>query len=79
MANNDYKFVNRTVIDETTYVSTVRLWFGNFVWNKPNIFETMIFSYNKDIDWEQRISSTLKEAHESHKIACAYVHSNNKE
>lgn len=77
LENDDYKRVDFTTIGGTD-ISTVWLWLDHRMYgeewdNPPIIFETMIFSDNKAIDWDQWRYSTLEEAEAWHKSACEYA------
>ena len=73
MEDEEYRRVSYTQITPETFVSTIRLWIDhNFSWKgDPLIFETMVFSGNKAIDWEQRRDSTEQDAMISHFHACS--------
>lgn len=78
MNDQDYKRIARTDDMEWTIVSTVWLWLDHRLgWeegdNPPIIFETMVFSDHKAIDWEQVRYCTLEEAKAWHKKMCEYA------
>ena len=78
LTDYNYKVVDRAEYNDGTVVSTVWLWLDHrFGWeegdNPPIIFETMVFSKNKAIDWEQERYCTLEEAQAWHDAMCQHV------
>lgn len=67
MFDRDERVVDKTTTKSGHYVSTVFLGLDHsWVENKIEIFETMIFSEDKDVDEYQERYSTWKEAQEGH-------------
>lgn len=65
--------VKKTVIDKTTKVSTVFLGIDHgFFDHKPILFETMVFSDDKEIDLEQNRCDTYENALKMHAVMVKY-------
>lgn len=73
--DRQYSRVDLTEFNKDTYVSTVWLWLelGRDSDGNPLIFETMAFSDNKAIDWDQFRYSDLKDAKRWHVTMCHHV------